>query len=120
MADNVGGGFDFTSFERAVEEQDVRAWLDFFADDAEWIEYKHTHPPRSPRRMAGRQEIGEFLAQIKAGNVDFEISDEVVGPTRAAFCLWCTLADGRRIIEHVIIHHLDGMITRQVDVEAWD
>ena len=34
--------------------------------------------------------------------------------------IWCGLADGRRIIEHVIIHHAKGKITRQVDVEAWD
>ena len=49
-----------------------------------------------------------------------EIGDEVIGPDRAAFRVWCTLPDGRRIIEHVIIHYADGKITRQVDVEAWD
>src|SRR5690606_4101138 len=30
------------------------------------------------------------------------------------------LRDGRRIVEHVIIHYAGGRITRQVDVEAWD
>jgi hypothetical protein len=32
----------------------------------------------------------------------------------------CTLPNGNRIIEHVIIHHRAGRILRQVDVEAWD
>ncbi len=49
-----------------------------------------------------------------------ESADEVIGPDRAAFRVWVTLRDGRRIVEHVIIHYADGRITRQVDVEAWD
>lgn len=112
--------FDFAGFRRAFVEQDVPAWAAYFADDGQWIEYKHTHPPRSPRVLQGRTEISDFLTGVKASKVSLEISDEVVGPDRAAFCVWCTLADGRRIIEHVIIHYTNGKITRQVDVEAWD
>jgi hypothetical protein len=48
------------------------------------------------------------------------LSDEVIGPARAAFCVTCTLPNGNRIIENVIIHHRAGKIIRQVDVEAWD
>jgi hypothetical protein len=70
--------------------------------------------------MNGRREIEEFLARVKSSDVSLEIGDEVIGPDRAAFRVWCTLPDGRRIIEHVIIHYADGKITRQVDVEAWD
>lgn len=117
MADS---SFDFAGFKRAFVEQNVPAWATYFAADAQWIEYKHTHPPRSPRVMKGRGEIEDFLARVKSGNVTLEIGDEVVGPDRAAFRVWCTLPDGRRIIEHVIIHHANGRITRQVDVEAWD
>jgi hypothetical protein len=112
--------FDFDGFKRAFAEQDIPAWAAYFADDSQWIEYKHTHPPRAPRVMSGRPEIEEFLARVKASNVQLEIGDEIVGPERAAFRVWCTLADGRRIIEHVIIHYAHGKITRQVDVEAWD
>ena len=112
--------FDFAGFKRAFVEQDVPAWAAYFADDGQWIEYKHTHPPRAPRVMRGKGEIADFLGRVKASNVSLEISDEVVGPDRAAFCVWCTLGDGRRIIEHVIIHYEGKMITRQVDVEAWD
>lgn len=116
----AGSSFDFAGFKRAVVEQDAPAWAAYFAPDAQWIEYKHTHPPRSPRVMNGRREIEEFLARVKASGVSLEIGDEVLGPDRAAFRIWCGLADGRRIIEHVIIHHANGRITRQVDVEAWD
>jgi ketosteroid isomerase-like protein len=115
-----GTSFDFAGFRRAFVEQDVSAWAAYFAPDGEWIEYRHANPPRSPRVMSGRQQIAEFLARVKSSNVTLEIGDEVVGPQRAAFRVWCTLPDGRRIIEHVIIHYSNGRITRQVDVEAWD
>jgi ketosteroid isomerase-like protein len=120
MNDESGARFDFPAFKRAFVAQDVSTWLEFYADDAEWIEYKQTHPPRSPRRIVGKKEIAEFLAHVTASNVLLEIDDEIIGPTRAAFCLWCTLSDGRRIVEHIIIHFAGGKITRQVDVEAWD
>jgi SnoaL-like domain len=112
--------FDFDAFKQAVQAQDVATWAGFFADDAEWLEYKHGYPPRSPRRMSGKAEITGFLRGVKASQVALVIEDEVVGTNRAAFCLWCTLPGGRRIIEHVIIHYTKERITRQVDVESWD
>ena len=113
--------FDFAAFKQAFESQDVDRWASFYAPDAEWIEYRHTNPPRAPNRMTGQSEIKAFLGRVKASNVSLAITDEILGPTRAAFCVTCTLSDGvRRIIEHVIIHHSGGRITRQVDVEAWD
>lgn len=52
--------------------------------------------------VKGIREVSDFIARIGASDVELTIEDEVVGPDRAAFCLWCTLRDGRRIIEHVI------------------
>ena len=112
--------FDFTGFKRAFVGQDVLAWVGYFAEDAQWIEYKHSHPPRSPRVMTGREEIRRFLNGVKASGVTLSVEDEIVGENRSAFRVWCTLDDGRRIVEHVIIDHSHGQITRQVDVEAWD
>lgn len=114
-------GFDFETFRQAFVSQDVDAWAAFYAPDAEWIEYRHTNPPRAPNRMTGRASIKAFLARVKGSNVSLSITDEVIGPTRCAFCVTCTLPDGvRRIIEHVIIHTAGNAIARQVDVEAWD
>jgi hypothetical protein len=113
--------FNFPAFKQAFTSQDIDAWISFYAPDAEWIEYRHTHPPRAPNRMKGLPDIKAFLLGVKDSGVTLSISDEVIGPTRAAFCVVCTLSDGvRRIIEHVIIHYTGDKITRQVDVEAWD
>ncbi len=112
--------FDFAAFKRAFEEQDVDVWLGFYADDAEWTEYRHNAPPRTPHRMAGRAQIGDFLRRVKASNVKLSIGDEVIGDGRFAFRVTAVLGSDRRIIENVIVHVEGGKITRQTDVEAWD
>jgi ketosteroid isomerase-like protein len=108
----VGSGFDFPAFAAAVRAKDVPHWLDFYTDDAVWLEYKPTAPPSAPVRMAGRDTIGRYLAAVSASEVALEVGDEVVGPERAAFRVTCTLPDGRRILEHVIAHLRDGRIVR--------
>lgn len=112
--------FDFKAFKAAHERQDVEIWLSFYENKAQWISYRHANPPRDPHVLTGRKEIGAFLKRVKASNVHLSVRDEVLTPQRSAFCVMCTLPNGYRIIEHVIIHHPDGKIVRQVDVEAWD
>lgn len=96
------------------------AWAKFYAEDAVWIEYRHTNPPKSPNLKEGRAYIEEFLGRVKASGISIRIEDELVVGDRAAFRVWITLPDGRRIIEHVMIKCSGGRIARQVDVEAWD
>lgn len=112
--------FDFPAFKRAFEAKDADAWLAFFAPGAEWWEYRHDAPPRAPHMMIGLEAIRERLDYVAAADLALTISDAVVGEERAAIAFWVTLADGRRLIEHAILHLEDGKITRQIDVEAWD
>ena len=30
-------GFDFNAYKKAYESQDIKAWVSFYAKDAEWI-----------------------------------------------------------------------------------
>ncbi len=112
--------FDYAAFRQAFSRKDVGAWAEFYADDAEWIEYRHNAPPRAPHRMVGKQQIADFLRAVAAENIAIELSDEVLSGDLAAFRVTGTFPDGRRIIEHVIVELRAGKITRQVDVEAWD
>jgi ketosteroid isomerase-like protein len=113
-------GFDYQGFRRAFCEKDVDAWLGFFTEDATWIEYRHTKPPRDPNVISGRAEIEAHIRLVADGPAEFEMSDEVLGDERAAFRVTCALPGGRRIIEQVIVDLEGGRIRRQVDVEAWD
>jgi ketosteroid isomerase-like protein len=112
--------FDFTGYRDAVAALDVERWLAFYAPDAEWREYRQANPPRAPHLMRGAEEIGAFLCQIAASELRLTIDNELVDARRAAYTLTVTLADGSRIIENVILAHRDGLITDQIDVEAWD
>jgi len=112
--------FDFAGFRAALEARDAGRWLPYYADDAEWLEYRDASPPRSPHVMRGREAIGAFLAEIAASRIELAISNEVLGDERAAFTITVRRADGRRMIENVIVDHRDGRIVRQLEVEAWD
>ena len=111
---------DLKAFLAAFASQNVAAWTDFYADDAEWIEYRHFNPPASPHVMKGKAAIAAHISRIEASDITIDISDVIADGDRAAFCLWVGLASGKRIIEHVIVHMAGGKVHRQVDVEAWD
>lgn len=115
-----GSGFDFGAFEDAFESKDLDRWVPFYADDAEWIEYRRVSPPRAPNRMVGKAQIADFLARVCGADFGITIADEVIGADRIAFSVDCAFPDGKRIFEHVIARIEDGKISRQVDVEAWD
>ncbi len=114
------GEFDFAAFKDAFERKDLDRWVPFYADEAEWIEYRHISPPRAPNRMISKQQIADFLAWVCSTDFGITIADEVIATNRVAFSVDCTFLDGKRVFEHVIAQIGDGKITRQVDVEAWD
>ena len=112
--------FDFEAYRAAFEAADVPAWLAFYADDAEWIEYRHFDPPSAPNVMRGKGPIEAFLRRVAEMGLTLELSREVLGEERIAFACLVTLAGGKQILEHVICDVRDGLIVRHVDVEAWD
>lgn len=120
MVTGWGSAFDFVAFKRAFERKDFEDWVSFYADDAEWIEYRHSSPPRSPNRMVGKRQIAVFLHEICGPDLGITLAEEVIGTDRIAFSVDCALPDGRHIFEHVIAHLKDGQVVCQVDVEAWD
>ena len=113
-------GFDFAAFRAAFGGDDPGAWAAFYAEDAEWVEYRYSAPPSAPHRMEGRERIRVVLEQVVTAGFKAELSDEILVPGRAAFRVDVELPDGRRVVEHSMIWTGGGSITRQVDVEAWD
>jgi hypothetical protein len=59
-------------------------------------------------------------AALEESDIEISLSDEVLKRERAAFSVDVILPDGKRVLEHTIVHIEDGKIARQVDVEAWD
>jgi ketosteroid isomerase-like protein len=52
--------FDYAAYKEAFERKDAQRWAQFYPEDAEWIEYKPSAPPRNPSRMLGRERIAEL------------------------------------------------------------
>ena len=59
-------------------------------------------------------------AALEESDIEISLSDEVLKRERAAFSVDVILPDGKRVLEHTIVHIEDGKIARQVDVEAWN
>lgn len=114
------GGFDLEGLLEAMRNKDADAWSDYFAPDAEWLEYRHHNPPRDPRRMEGNVTIHEFLREVCADERHMHVEDLVAGDDSIWFRRMIRLADGRMLIEHVHLHISEGVITREIDVDAWD
>ena len=112
--------FDFAKFKNAFEAKDAAGWAGCYADDVEWIEYRHQSPPRAPNIMRGKATVSAFIEGVCVKPVSFTIEDEIIVPGRAAFRLIVELGEGRRIIEHIMLYFENGKIKREVDVEAWD
>jgi SnoaL-like protein len=114
--------FDFEGWRTAVESRDVERWLSFFADGAQWVEYRPGNPPASPRVLAGKDAIRLWLEEIGPTPADLRVTHELVGDRRIAYRLTVTFAeDGRQIVENVIADlDADGRVVSQVDVEVWD
>ena len=112
----TGPSFDFDGFRAAYEARDAAAWLGFYADDAEWIEYG---PDQSScrRRTVGRAELGDFLQAATWPEV-IGCEEPEVDADRVRFCARIRDAEGHRMVEHVMLLTHDGRIRRQVDVDV--
>jgi hypothetical protein len=51
--------FAFDAYQDAVEQLDTEHWMSFYADGAEWLEFRHSDPPRSPNHARERGECAE-------------------------------------------------------------
>lgn len=112
--------FDYAGFKAAFEAKDYQAWIDFYADDAVWTEYRHFNPPQNPNVMRGKDAIDSFLKSVCAQPFTIRFDDEIVAGDRAAFRFIVTFPDGKQIYEHALLDTEGGKVTRQVEVEAWD
>jgi hypothetical protein len=112
--------FDLGAYCSAIEQKDLARWIEFYADGAEWYEYRERNPPRAPNVMVGKAAIRAFLEGVAASPLDLKVSHVVAAASRAAYHLTATLGNGDRIVENVILDLEDGLIVSQVDVEASD
>jgi SnoaL-like protein len=104
---------------RAIESQDHDAFAALLAEEVEAISYSVRTPPGAPARVVGRDALLALYREVPA-ELTHTISNGVVGPDRVAYTLTCTYPTGQLVVVNTIADVRDGLVTRQVSVEAWD
>jgi hypothetical protein len=113
----TSASFDIDEFRAAYQARNPSAWLGFYAEDAEWIEYG---PDLSAcrRRTVGREAIRRFLQATTTWPEVLAIEEPEIDADRVRFCVRIRDAEGHRMVEHVMLLTQDGRIRRQVDVDV--
>ena len=114
------GGPDLEALRRAAQGKDADSMLGLYADEAEYVRVDHNKTPSSPMALRGKEEIGEYLRDVFSRDMTHRIENEVVGEDRAAFNWACEYPDGTKVLAAETVEVRDGMIVRQVSVQAWD
>lgn len=112
--------FDSDTFRRAIEERDAVALLGLYAEDAELHVVDRNDQPSHPRIVRGRQEIGDYLADVCGRDMTHTIERLVAAAEHAAFLQACSYPDGGRVLCAAVLDLRDGLIVRQSGVQAWD
>jgi hypothetical protein len=116
----AAGGLELEALRRAAEGKDPEAMLSLYADDAEYVRVDRNSTPSSPMTLRGKEEVGEYLRDVFSRDMTHRIENEVVGEDRAAFNWACEYPDGTKVLVAETVELRDGMIARQVSVQAWD
>ncbi|MDQ4129312.1 MAG: nuclear transport factor 2 family protein [Actinomycetota bacterium] len=120
MATHAPGGLDFEVLRQAIEGRDADTLVGLYADDAEVITVNRTTTPSSPNVVRGKEQIAGYLRDVCAREMTHRVENEVVGEGRVAFQETCEYPDGTRVLAAATAELRDGVIVRQVMVEAWD
>ena len=116
----AAGGLDLEALRRGAEGKDADAMLGLYADDAEYVRVDRNNTPSSPMALHGKEDVSEYLRDVFSRDMTHRIENEVVGEDRAAFNWACEYPDGTKVLAAETVELRDGMIVRQVSVQAWD
>lgn len=112
--------FRVGALQRGIEERDASTLLALYAEDAELRVVDRTNPPSSPLVLHGRHAIGRYLEEISSRDMTHTLTHTVVGEGSVAYVEECRYPDGSRVLCTAVLDLADGMIVRQVGVQAWD
>jgi len=112
--------FDVAALRRAFADRDATALAALHADDAtlELIDAEHT--PSHPQRIAGREAVDAYIADLFSREMTHSVEDVAVGDGVLGFSLRCRYPDGTRVLCVATAKLRDGRIVRQVAAQAWD
>ncbi len=112
--------FDLATFTRAIEERDASTQLAMYAEDAHVTLADRLAQPGSPRVLRGRGEVRTWVEDVCARDMTHEVGLTVHDETGVAFTEACRYPDGTNVLCATVLEIRDGLIARQIGVQAWD
>jgi hypothetical protein len=112
--------FDLATFTRAIEERDASTQLAMYADDASVTLADRNAQPGSPRVLQNKGEIATWVEDVCARDMTHKVGHTVSDETGVAFTEACRYPDGTNVLCATVLEIEDGLIARQVGVQAWD
>ncbi len=107
------------AFRAAVANKDYDALESCYAADAVVVSYSERNRPSSAEELRGPEAIVAVYRETPE-ELKHELIDEVAGEERFAFTMKCTYPTGELVMWTAVCEVRDGLIARQVGVEAWD
>jgi hypothetical protein len=103
---------------RLAEAGDAEFWSSLHSDDFEQIElWSNSHPPSDPRKRT-KQEVAAIVDRAPKNGVQFRVENMVGDADRLAYTVTCILPNGRTVIANDIADIRDGLIVKELVVEA--
>ncbi len=112
--------FDLSTFKRAIEERDASAQLAMYAEDAEVTLVDRVARPSAPRVLHGAGEIQAWIEDVCGRDMTHRVQRTVQDESGAAFTEACRYPDGTGVICATVLEIDNGLVTRQIAVQAWD
>jgi hypothetical protein len=112
--------FDLSTFKQAIEERDASTQLAMYAQDAEVTLVDRVHRPSAPRVLHGRGEIQTWIEDVCGRDMTHSVQHTVQDENGVAFIEACRYPDGTAVTCATLLEIDDGLVTRQVGVQAWD
>ena len=106
--------------KRAIEGRDGRMLASFYRDDAVVRVIDRNNPPSSPREIKGRAAIDMFWDDICSRAMTHKVDVTIAAGGQLAFTQACTYPDGAKVFCMSILEMRDGLVERQIAVQAWD
>ena len=111
---------DGAALRQAVTSRDVEGLAGLYAEDATIEIVDAGHPPATPLRLRGSDQIGARLRDVYERDMAHEVDLVAIGSDALAYTVRCTYPDGGRVVCSAMAETAGGRITREVVLQVWD
>ena len=108
------------SLRQALESSDAKLLNSFYAMDAELTVVDKIHGPSKPLVLRGNVAIAQYWNDVCARAMTHTVEHLVATDDTFVYNEACLYPDGTRVRCIAVLDLVDGLIVKQVGVQAWD